>query len=265
VLTSEEEHQGLLGPLQAIRDRRGVVIRAAPLRTIFEAVSSRTKLVACSQVGWVTGSAVPAGPEVAGVPVLLDGAQGLGTVPTDVAALGCSFYVGPAQKWLCGPDGVGMLWVSQAWRDRVAVGSPAIGAFVDPEAGLDARLHADARRLDASVHSAEALAFAIASIEVLEAAGWPWVRERSRIFAAALANSLTAAGRCVAPRGATAIVSFTSDDAAQERMSLLELGVYVRNIPGTNLLRASVGAWNDRSDLERLLSALARPRPRASS
>jgi L-cysteine/cystine lyase len=32
--------------------------------------------------------------------------------------------------------------------------------------------------------------------------------------------------------------------------------VIVRDLPGRGLLRASVGAWNDESDLERLLDAL---------
>jgi selenocysteine lyase/cysteine desulfurase len=33
--------------------------------------------------------------------------------------------------------------------------------------------------------------------------------------------------------------------------------VAIRDLPGTSLLRASVGAWNDASDLDRLLAALA--------
>lgn len=36
-------------------------------------------------------------------------------------------------------------------------------------------------------------------------------------------------------------------------------GVIVRDLPGRGLLRASVGAWNDRSDLERLLAGLPAP------
>jgi len=32
--------------------------------------------------------------------------------------------------------------------------------------------------------------------------------------------------------------------------------VILRNIPGTPWLRASVGAWNDENDLDRLLVAL---------
>ena len=33
-----------------------------------------------------------------------------------------------------------------------------------------------------------------------------------------------------------------------------EAGVLIRNLPGHDLLRASVGAWNDEADLERLLA-----------
>jgi L-cysteine/cystine lyase len=42
--------------------------------------------------------------------------------------------------------------------------------------------------------------------------------------------------------------------ATRERLA--QAGVVVRNLPGRPLLRASVGAWNDESDLERLLAAL---------
>jgi L-cysteine/cystine lyase len=33
--------------------------------------------------------------------------------------------------------------------------------------------------------------------------------------------------------------------------------VIIRDLPGTDLLRASVGWWNDGSDLERLVEGLA--------
>ena len=59
-----------------------------------------------------------------GVPVLLDGAQGLGAIPVDVRALGCDFYAAAGQKWLCGPDATGVLYVRreriQAARHSVA-------------------------------------------------------------------------------------------------------------------------------------------------
>jgi L-cysteine/cystine lyase len=63
-------------------------------------------------------------------------------------------------------------------------------------------------------------------------------------------------GRAVRERSASTLVSFSSADAAAERAVLAERGVIVRDIPGLELLRASVGAWNDGGDLERLVSAL---------
>ena len=53
------------------------------------------------------------------VPVVLDGAQGVGAMPVDVRALGCDAYAGAGQKWLCGPDGTGMLYVAPALRERL--------------------------------------------------------------------------------------------------------------------------------------------------
>ena len=58
------------------------------------------------------------------MPVLLDGAQGVGAVPIDVATLGCAFYAGSGQKWLCGPVGSGMLWIAPA-LERAPAGAAA--------------------------------------------------------------------------------------------------------------------------------------------
>ena len=58
------------------------------------------------------------------VPVLLDGAQGAGAVPVDVAALGCDAYAAAGQKWLCGPEGTGLLYVSAALRERMRPPAP---------------------------------------------------------------------------------------------------------------------------------------------
>jgi selenocysteine lyase/cysteine desulfurase len=51
-------------------------------------------------------------------------------------------------------------------------------------------------------------------------------------------------------------VAFEVPEAALMRDRLAERAVVVRDLPGTPHLRASVGAWNDDSDLERLLEAL---------
>jgi L-cysteine/cystine lyase len=256
VLTSDEEHPGLQGPLAAARDQRGITIRVVPFAQIAAAVSPATKLVACSHVSWVNGCVVPDLTGLGDVPVLLDGAQGIGAVPIDVSTLGCAFYAGSGQKWLCGPVGTGMLWVSPDWIDRLPASGPTYLNLVDASAGLDAVPHAGAARHDASAQSLETLAAAMAALDVLGGAGWSAVHERAATLAAELADALAGSGRDVAPRDRTTLVSWKDPDPPATRERLAEAGVIIRDLPGTGLLRASVGAWNDHSDLDRLLTAL---------
>jgi len=258
ILTSDEEHPGLLGALGAARELYGVQVREVPLADVADAVGPRTALVACCHVGWMSGSLAPAELGELDVPVLLDGAQGVGAIEVDVHALGCDAYAGAGQKWLCGPDGTGMLWVGPELRERLAVTRRGYENLADPEAGIDARVHDDARRFNTPSLSAEALACALAAFAVLDSAGWPAVHEHARSLAARLAAMLVDAGREVAPRADTTLVSFASPDPQAEREALVARGVVLRTIPQRPWLRASVGAWNDERDLQRLVEALAR-------
>jgi L-cysteine/cystine lyase len=256
ILTSDEEHPGLLGALSAARELHGVSVRLVPLAEIADAPGARTRLIACSHVGWMSGSVAPAALAEVDVPVVLDGAQGLGAVAVDVGALGCAAYAGSGQKWLCGPDGTGALYVSAELRERLSVSRRGYPNLEDPNTGLDAMLHEDARRLEALSLSAEALACSLASIQLLESAGWSAVHARARELAGRLAELLAENGRAVAPRGETTLVSFHSPDPEDERARLHQLGIVVRDIPARPWLRASVGAWNNEGDLQRLLVAL---------
>jgi L-cysteine/cystine lyase len=264
VLLSEGEHQGLTGPLLGAAVRRGVRIRTAPLAELPGEVGPQTRLVACSHVGWVRGDLAPSFAGLpSDVPLLLDGAQAVGAVPVDVAALGCAFYAGSGQKWLCGPIGTGMLYVSPAWRDRLDLHGPSYAGYADPHRPLDPdALHDDARLFDAPAVPPESIAAADATLDLLAGFGWDAIHERAATLAAALAGRLAEAGRTVAPRGPTTLVSWEDPDPEATRDRLSEAGVVVRDLPGTPYLRASVGAWNDESDLERLLSAAARRRGR---
>jgi L-cysteine/cystine lyase len=259
ILTSDEEHPGLLGALAGARDVRGVTVRMVPLPNIADAVDPRkTRLVACSHVGWMSGRLAPVALSRLRVPVLLDGAQGVGAIPVDVRALGCDAYAGAGQKWMCGPDGTGMLYVSADLRARLAIERRGYSNLADPNAGVDASLHEDARALETMSLSAETLACALAAARVLEAAGRRAVHERARGLAGRLVELLGERGRAVASRGDTTLVSFESPDPEREREHLRRQGVIVRNIPGAPWLRASVGAWNNEDDLDRLMDALTR-------
>ena len=252
IVTSDREHPGVVGPLIAARGR-GVAVRAVPLRDVADAVSPRTTLVACSHVSWITGEVAPAALAEVDVPVVLDGAQGAGAVPVDVRALRCAAYAASGQKWLCGADGTGMLYIAPGFRDRVRVVAPAYASFEDVRREA---LHADARRFDTASLSREAAAFSLASTRLLDAAGLDAVHHRAAALAARLADALAERGRTVAPRGATTLVAWEDPDPAAAGARLAAAGVVVRDLPGTSLLRASVGAWNDESDLQRLLGAL---------
>jgi L-cysteine/cystine lyase len=256
VLTSDTEHAGLLGPLHGLRRRRGVALRAVALHDIADAVGPRTRLVACSHVSWVTGSMARL---PADVPVLVDGAQSIGAIPVDVETLGCTFFAGSGQKWLCGPVGTGMLWVSAAWSDRLAPLGPTLVNIEDAQrGGLEPR--PGARAHDTFAAGSELLAAALAAHAVLAEAGWHQIHARASTLASRLAHELAQRGRRVATRDATTLVAWEDEDPVGLVGALRGRGVIVRHIPRTRLVRASVGAWNDEGDLERLLAALGRRR-----
>src|SRR5688500_8857796 len=86
IVSSDQEHPGVLGPLKAARER-GATIRLVPFAELASAVTATTTLVVSSHVGWVSGELAPAELAELDVPVILDGAQSSGAVPVDVNAL----------------------------------------------------------------------------------------------------------------------------------------------------------------------------------
>jgi len=150
IVTTTDEHFGLLGPLAASA-ATVVVVPPDPAR-ILAAVTARTKLIATSQVLWTTGAALPLAElrERSGVPVLADAAQSVGAVPA--SATGVDFLTVSGQKWLCGPDSTGALVVSDP--DRLAITSPSY--FAQTRYEPDGRFvpHPDARRFESGWWSA---------------------------------------------------------------------------------------------------------------
>ncbi len=255
VLTSDEEHPGLLGPLATGRQRRGYDVRVAPFAEIANAIGPRTKLVACSHVSWVNGQVVDTAALAAAEPlVLLDGAQGLGAVPTLMDEIGCDFYGAAGQKWLCGPDGTGYLYVRADLCADLPSPWPSYMTLDNPGEPLASAPKGGARRFDVGF-SAPLWAWAADAFEVLDEPGWDAVHARGPQLAARLAAELAERGVEVAPRGHSTLVAWHSDDATAEALRLNEAGVVVREIPGRGLVRASVGAWSSEDDLERLLGA----------
>ena len=149
-----------------------------------------------------------------------------------------------------------MLWVSPEWTERLLATGPTYLNLEDPAAGLQAVPAAGARRFDTPAQSLEAAVLAATAFVVLASTGWVELHERAASLAETLVERLVEKGRDVAPRGRTTLVSWHDDDPLATKDRLAAAGVVIRDLPGTGLLRASVGAWNDESDLERLLAAL---------
>jgi selenocysteine lyase/cysteine desulfurase len=257
LLTSDEEHPGVLAPLAAAR-ARGMRVGVAPFAEIADAVEPGTRMVVCSHVSWITGKIVDAAALAAtGTPVLLDGAQGLGAVPVEVRELGCDFYAASGQKWLCGPNGIGYVY---ARADRIAglhAPWPGYQVLEDPHGALDSPLHPDARRLGTGFPAHHQVEWAHGALDVLEAAGVDAVQARAAELALALVERLEARGLEVAPRGPSTLVSFAVDDPPAMLERVLAAGILIRNLPGTPYLRASVGAWTTEEELDRLVEVVA--------
>jgi selenocysteine lyase/cysteine desulfurase len=256
ILTTDEEHPGLLAPLAAARARHGIDVRLVPWDELTGAVGPRTRLVACSHVSWATGRIVDAaGLRATPVPVLLDGAQGLGAVPVDVGELGCDYYAAAGQKWLCGPDGSGVLFVAAARRSELAVACPSYASLAEAGRPLELILHPSAARYEAGFPAGPMADWALAALEVLGDAGWPWILDRAATLAADFAARLRDRGIEVAPRGRSTLVSWRpfADDVDQAVADLAARGFALRSIPASGHLRASIGAWNSEEELDRLV------------
>jgi L-cysteine/cystine lyase len=253
VLTSDEEHPGLLAPLAIARERCGFELRVAPFGELPDAVTARTKLVATSHVSWASGRILDCA--AIDAPLLLDGAQGLGAVPVDVRALGCDYYAASGQKWLCGPLGTGYLYVKRERQEELRVTRAGYLSLSDPTRAAELPLQPHAGRFIDEVPSPHDVAWALAALDVLENFGADQLHERAAGLAEGFARALEERGRTVAPRGRSTLVSWEADDPEAESARLREQGFVIRWLPATPYVRASVGAWTSEDELERLAAA----------
>jgi len=260
ILTSDEEHPGVLGPLATARDTRGVSVRVVPFAELPGEVRPDTRVVVTSHVSWATGRVLETGPLAASDALLvLDGAQGLGAVPVDVRALGCDFYAASGQKWLCGPGGMGYLYANPELVPSLPAPWSGYHAMEWAEHALLPALQPDARRLTTGFPVPHHVEWSHASLDVLEEPGFDHVYTRAGDLADRLATMLEDSGVAVAPRGRSTLVSFEVPEPEAFAERAADQGIVIRFLPGRPWARASVGAWNTEDEIERLAELASRP------
>ncbi len=131
VIVSTAEHHSNIVPWQLLCERKKAVLKVLDIREngtlaveqLEKLLSQRTKIVAISNISNVLGLINPVR-EIAqichahGVPVLVDGAQGIVHEPVDVQALDCDFYVFSGHK-LYAATGTGVLYGKRKWLDAM--------------------------------------------------------------------------------------------------------------------------------------------------
>ena len=135
VLTTDQEHDGGSLGWRHVARRHGVAIDRIEIATtdhdpgrivdrLAAGLTPQTRVISVSHVITTTGLRMPIREIAAlarsrGVLCVVDGAQALGHVPVDVRSLGCDAYAACGHKWLLGPKGTGLLYISKDAEDRI--------------------------------------------------------------------------------------------------------------------------------------------------
>lgn len=131
VVTTRLEHNSVVRPLTALA-KTGVRVTTVPSSAdgrvsaaeFAAALEPGTRLAVCIHASNVTGVIQPvdeiaAACRAAGVPMLLDAAQTVGSHPFSVRDLGVDFVAAPGHKGLLGPLGTGIVWIRPGWEGRI--------------------------------------------------------------------------------------------------------------------------------------------------
>jgi L-cysteine/cystine lyase len=250
VITTDAEHFGLLGTLRS----SGASIKVAPVlgrspeeavQALREAVTPQTRLIALSHVLWLNGQVLPIDEikRATWLPLLVDGAQSVGAIPVDATV--ADYYTVSGQKWLCGPEATGALYVADPERLRPRL-------MIDP-ASSGIPVWTGASRLEMMFHPASLSAGLLAAVEELPPDGF----QRGAELARRCREALVEAGFSVmsAP-GQGTLVSFTASLPPPEVVAAcMEQDVVIRWLPN-GWLRASCGWWNSPEDVDRLVESL---------
>ncbi len=276
VITTNHEHISALAPLYQIRDRFGVKIAVADLgpraeesaaQAITALITPRTRLISLSHVTWTTGAVLDIAEVVRvahehDIPVLVDGAQSAGNIPIDVKALGVDFYAIPMQKWLCGPDGTGGLYIRQEAMRHIT--PTYVGYFsILHEEDFVWKFQETAQRFELGGRQTAAIAGQNAVLEWLDrVVGHEWLFPRIAMlnrYAASVLHDIAGLTLLTSQAGSNGLLAFTLKDAnVTEVVQWLrtEHNIFTRSIPESGALRISTGFYNTEEEIDLLAEAL---------
>ncbi|MFW6074122.1 MAG: aminotransferase class V-fold PLP-dependent enzyme [Chloroflexota bacterium] len=284
LIISNIEHPGGLLPAFLAKKRFGVRVKVADIglgggdkqhvvETFEQLITHRTRMIAISHVSYTTGATLPVKEIVEmahthDVLVVVDAAQSFGAFPVDVHDLGVDFFACPGQKWMCGPDGTGALYVR---ADRLGEIEQNHGGMLEWESldyhGRTYQPARNASRFDTGGWNLGLLAGQIASTTwVRDTVGLDWAYERiARLTSDTYDQLQEIEGvTLVTPREAMAgLVTFTLEGfdpadlserlAEDHNVTIRHVTKYINN---PDAARVSVGFYNDESDIERLIDGI---------
>lgn len=278
VVTATTEHPGGLYPAYLVKQRYGVRLRMTdiglphvdPVAALERALTPRTKAVVLSHVCWATGMVLPIREMAAlahqyGALFICDAAQSCGMVPSNVYDLGVDAYACSGQKWLCGPDGSGALFIRQ---DRLGEIQPTYFGYFGIKPGMSTTEgyfvpNDGARRYETASHYYPAVkAFATSLTWLNEEIGLEWMYQRIATLGQYCYQALESVPgvTILTPRESMAgLVHFTLEGVAPADLTskLREQGILIRETPSPAANRVSLGFYNTREEIDHLVEAVA--------
>ena len=131
VVVTEAEHHSNIVPWQMMCKRKGAVLRVLPvdddgylkIDILDEIINEKTRIVAVTHISNVLGIINPVKEIIEkchsrGIPVLVDGAQGIVHCTVDVRNMDCDFYVFSGHK-MYAATGTGVLYAKKKWLDTM--------------------------------------------------------------------------------------------------------------------------------------------------
>ncbi len=276
VITTDLEHAAVQVVVGGLRLRHAVEVRVAPLASlgrsaeIVRAVADllrdgRVRALFLSHVSYANGVVLPLrelaeAAHARGAAVVVDGAQAVGALPVRPTELGVDMYALSGQKWLCGPEGTGALWIAPGWEERLRPGVLGYASVREVDTAGFYLPRPGARRLEVGTVFHPALAAWHASLLWLEQTGWPEIWERTHALAERVRRGLRSLDgvEVLTPEEHAGLVSFRLEGRPAEAVvgALRAQGLHVRSIPGWNAVRASLGFFLTEEEADGLVHAV---------